>query len=133
MPFLFITRIIHTYLIDYPVAIVLMVAPCRLKLGKGSPVALWFWVAARFTALLLPTLTKRATGLVQLISYWLHTSADGGLGITSITARTVFHFTALEVWYYWVLTAAVLLMTLVLRTPEMSAAQRANLDMRNTI
>jgi hypothetical protein len=38
MPFRFITKSIHTYLIDYPVAILLMVAPFLLKLGKSSPV-----------------------------------------------------------------------------------------------
>ena len=38
----FITKSIHAYLIDYPVAIVLMVAPFLLKLGKSSPVALCF-------------------------------------------------------------------------------------------
>ena len=42
MSFRFITKSIHAYLIDYPVAIVLMVAPFLLKLGKSSPVALCF-------------------------------------------------------------------------------------------
>ena len=42
LPFRFITKSIHAYLIDYPVAIVLMVAPFLLKLGKSSPVALCF-------------------------------------------------------------------------------------------
>jgi hypothetical protein len=37
-----------------PVAIVLMVAPILLKLGKNSPVALWPSVVTRATALLLP-------------------------------------------------------------------------------
>ena len=41
MPFRLITKSIHAYLIDYPVAIVLMVAPFLLKLGQSSPVALW--------------------------------------------------------------------------------------------
>ena len=41
-PFRFITKSIHAYLIDYPVAIVLMVAPFLLKLGKSRPVALCF-------------------------------------------------------------------------------------------
>ena len=54
MPFRFITKSVHTYLIDYPVAIVLMVAPILLKLGKSSPVALWLSVVTRVTALLLP-------------------------------------------------------------------------------
>jgi hypothetical protein len=72
MPFRFITNSIHTFLIDYPVAIVLMVAPFLLKLGKSSPVALWLSMVTRATALLLPALTDDPTGLVRVIRYWLH-------------------------------------------------------------
>ncbi|SDJ35700.1 hypothetical protein SAMN05216338_104712 [Bradyrhizobium sp. Rc2d] len=133
MPFRFITKTIHTYLIDYPVAIVLMVAQFRLKLGKSSPVALWFSLVARITALLLPTFTNHATGLVRVIRYWLHIWVDGALGVISITAPSAFHFTRLDAWYYWVLAAAVLLTTSVLGAPEVSAAQRANLDTRTTM
>jgi hypothetical protein len=43
LPFRFITKSIHAYLIDYPAAIVLMVAPFLLKLGQSSPVALWLF------------------------------------------------------------------------------------------
>src|SRR6266513_3857901 len=46
-----------------PVAIVLMVAPILLKLGKSSPVALWLSVVTRVTALLLPALTATRRGL----------------------------------------------------------------------
>src|SRR5205814_249805 len=49
MPFRFISKSIHTYLIDYPLAIVLVVAPFRLKLGNGSPVALWLSPVTRVT------------------------------------------------------------------------------------
>ena len=62
MPFRFITKSIHTYLIDYPVATVLMVAPFLLKLGKGTPVAVWLSVATRATTLLLPALTDPPRG-----------------------------------------------------------------------
>ena len=37
MPFRFITKSIHAYLIDYPVALILMVAPFLLKLGQSGP------------------------------------------------------------------------------------------------
>lgn len=128
MPFRFVTKSIHTYLIDYPVAIVLMVAPFRLKLGKSNPVALWLSVVTRVTALLLQALTDHATGLVRVIRYWLHLWADRALGVVSITAPADFHVTGLEAWYYWVLAAAVLLTTSVLNAPEVSAAPRGNLD-----
>jgi hypothetical protein len=37
MSFRFITKSIHAYLIDYPVAIVLIAAPFVLKLGQSEP------------------------------------------------------------------------------------------------
>src|SRR6266700_3950667 len=128
MPFRFITKSVHTYLIDYPVAIVLMVAPILLRLGKSSPVALWLSVVTRVTALLLPALTDHPAGLVRVIRYWLHLWVDRALGVVSITAPSAFHFTGLDSWYYWVLAAAVLLTTSILNAPEVSFAQRANLD-----
>ena len=120
MPFRFITKSIHTYL--NPVAIVLMVAPILLKLGKSSPVALWLSVVSRVTALLLPALTDHPAGLVRVIRYWLHLWVDRALGVVSITAPSAFHFTGLDAWYYWVLAAAVLLTTSVLNAPEVSVA-----------
>ena len=53
MSFRFITKSIHAYLIDYPVAILLMAAPFLLKLGQSGPVALWLSVASGVAALLL--------------------------------------------------------------------------------
>jgi hypothetical protein len=92
MPFRFISKSIHTYLVDYPIVIVLMVAPFLLKLGKSSPVALWLSVVTRVTALLLPAFTDHATGLVRVIRYWLHLWADRALGVISITAPLRFPF-----------------------------------------
>ena len=121
MPFRFITNSIHTFLIGYPVAIVLMVAPFLLKLGKGSPVALWLSVVTRATTVLLPALTHHSTGLVRVIRYWLHLWVDRALDVVSIAASSAFHFTGLDTWYYWVLAAAVLLTTSVLKAPEVSS------------
>jgi hypothetical protein len=41
MSFRFISKSIHAYLIDYPIAIVLIAAPFWLKLGQSGPVATW--------------------------------------------------------------------------------------------
>ncbi|MGY2909143.1 hypothetical protein [Bradyrhizobium sp. URHC0002] len=125
MPCRFVTKSIHTYLIDYPIAIVLMVAPFLLKLSKSSPVAQWLSVVTRVTALLLPALTDHATGLVRVIHYWLHLWVERALGVVSITAPSAFHFTGLDASYHWILAATVLLTTTVLNAPEVSAAQRA--------
>ena len=125
MPFRFITNSVRTYLIDYPVVIVLMVAPFPLKLGKGSPVALWFSMVTRVMALLLPTLTEHLTGLIRVITYWQHLWVNRALGVVSTTATSTFHTTGLDARYYWVLAVAVLLTTSALNTPEVSGAKRA--------
>ena len=52
----FITKSIHAYLIDYPVAIVLIAAPFVLKLSQSGPVAMWLSVVAGVAALLLATI-----------------------------------------------------------------------------
>src|SRR3954451_9345640 len=84
MSFRFITKSIHTYLIDYPVALVLVVAPFLLKLGKSSPVALWLSVVTR-VSLLLSAFTDHSTVLVRIIRAALQW-VDRALGVVSITA-----------------------------------------------
>ena len=53
MSFRFITKSIHAYLIDYPVAIVLIAAPFVLKLGQSGPVAMWLSVIVGVAAVRL--------------------------------------------------------------------------------
>jgi hypothetical protein len=133
MPIRFITKSIHAYLIDYPIAIVLMVAPFLLKLGQSNPPALWLSVAAGAAAQLLAALTDHPTGLIRVIPYWLHLWVDRAVGLAFIVATFVFQFTGLDAWYYLVLAAAVLLTTSVFNAPEMGASQRANLGTRKAM
>jgi len=133
MSFRFITKSIHAYLIDYPVAIVLMAAPFVLKLGQSTPVALWLSVVTGVAALLLAAFTDHPTGLVRVIPYWLHLWVDRAVGVVFILAPFAFQFPGRDAWYYWVLAAAVLLTTSVFNAPEMSIAQRANLGTRTAM
>lgn len=133
MPFRFITKSIHAYFIDYPVAIVLMAAPLVLKLGQSGPVALWLSVATGVAALLLAALTDHPTGLVPVIPYWLHLWVDRAVGVVFIIAPFAFRFNGLDTWYYWVLAAAVLLTTSVFNAPEVRTGQRANLGTRTAM
>jgi hypothetical protein len=128
MSFRFITKSIRTYLIDCPVAVVLIVAPFLLKLGKSSPVALWLSVVTR-VSLLLSAFTDHSTALVGVIRASLQW-VDRALGVISITAPSAFHVTGPDAGYSWVFAAAVLLTTSALNAPEVSAGQRANLNMR---
>jgi hypothetical protein len=130
MSFRFITKSIHAYLIDYPFAIALLVAPFVLKLG---PVATWLSVGAGVAALLLPALTDHPTGLIRIIPYWLHLWVDRSVGVMFVIAPFAFKFVGLDAWYYWVLAAAVLLTTSVLNAPEAPAPARSGLDTRTAV
>jgi hypothetical protein len=130
MSFRFITKSIHAYLIDYPVAVVLIGAPFVLKLGQSGPVAMWLSVVVGVAALLLAALTDHPTGLVHIIPYWLHLWVDRAVGVVFVIAPFAFRFFGLDAWYYWILAAAVLLTTSVLNAPEEPVAMPLGLDRR---
>src|SRR3954463_8584673 len=128
MSFRFITRSIHAYLIDYPIAIVLIAMPFVLNLAQSGPLAMWLSVVVGVAALLLPALTDHPTGLVHIIPYWLHLWVDRAVGVLFVIAPFAFRFVGLDAWYYWVLAAAVLLTTSVFNAPEEPVATRLGLD-----
>ena len=130
MSFRFITKSIHAYLIDYPVAIVLIAAPFVLKLGQSGPFAMWLSVVVGAAALLLPILTDHPTGFVRIIPYWLHLRIDRAVGMVFVIAPFAFKFSGLDAWYYWILAAAVLLTTSVFNAPEEPVATCPALDTR---
>ncbi|MGY3076888.1 hypothetical protein ACVWZZ_003259 [Bradyrhizobium sp. LM6.10] len=130
MSFRFITKSIHAYLIDYPVAIVLVAAPFVLKLGQSGPVAMWLSLVVGVAALILAALTDHPTGVVRVIPYWLHLWVDRAVGVVFVIAPFAFKFAGLDAWYYWVLAAAVLLTTSVLNAPEEPIAMRSELGRR---
>jgi hypothetical protein len=126
MPFRFVTKSIHAYVIDYPVVIILVAAPFALKLGQSAPVALWLSVATGVAALLLAALTDHQTGLLRIIPYWLHLWVDRVVGIVFLIAPFAFGIIGHDAWYYWVLGIAVLLVTSVLNAPEESVQTRTS-------
>jgi hypothetical protein len=121
MSFRFVTKSIHAYLIDYPVAFLLIVAPFVLKLGQSNHMAIWLSLVVGVAALLLAALTKHPTGIIPIIPYWLHLWIDRAVGVLFVMAPFAFNFTAVDAWYYWVLAFAVLLVTSVLNAPEESS------------
>ena len=100
MSFRFITKSIHAYLIDYPIAIVLIAAPFVLTLGQSGPVAMWLSVVVGVAALLLAALTDHPTGLIRIIPYWLHLWFDRAVGVVFVIAPFAFKFFGLDAWYY---------------------------------
>lgn len=120
MSYRFVTKQIHAYLIDYPVAIVLLVAPFLLNLGQSNPLALWLSVVTGVAALLLPIFTNHATGLIRVIPYAMHLWVDRLVGVVFLVAPFVLGFSGIDAWYYWVLAVAVGLVTSVFNAPEAS-------------
>jgi len=131
MRFRFVTKTIHAYLIDYPVAALLIVAPFVLKLGESGPVAMWLSIVTGIAALLLAALTDHNTGVVRVIPYWLHLWVDRAVGVAFLIAPFALTFTGLDAWYYWINAAAVLLVTSVLNAPEEDTMSRQALGTRS--
>jgi hypothetical protein len=130
LSFRFITKSIHAYFIDYPVAILLIVAPFFLKLGETNTIAFWLSIIVGVAAFLLAALTDHPAGLIRVIPYWLHLWVDRAVGVIFIVAPFVFNFVKLDAWYYWVLAAAVLLTTSVFNAPEVTTPMNSSLNKR---
>jgi hypothetical protein len=126
MRFRFVTKTIHAYLIDYPVAGLLVAAPFLLTLGESGPVATWLSIVTGIAALLLAALTDHDTGLIRIIPYWLHLWVDRAVGVAFLIAPFAFKFTGLDAWYYWTNAGAILLVTSVLNAPEKTRSIGAN-------
>jgi len=118
MSFRFITKSFHAYLIDYPVALLLIAAPFVLKLGHSGPLAMWLSVVVGVAALLLAAMTDHPTGLVRVIPYWLHLWVDRAVGIVFVIVPFAFKFAQLDAQYYWLLAAAIVFTTSVFNAPE---------------
>jgi hypothetical protein len=124
---------IHAYLIDYPVAVILLVAPFVLKLGPSGSVAMWLSVITGVAALLLPLLTDHPTGLIKIIPYSVHLWVDRAVGIVFLAALFVFGFSGIAAWYYGVLGVAVLLTTSVFNAPGQPASLQNGMGTRDAI
>lgn len=104
----FVTRTIHAYL-DYPVAIALMALPVALHLGSSNPAALWLSVFTGVAAFILTLLTDHQLGVLRVIPYSFHLAVDFSVGVAFFLAPSLFGFTGIDAWYYWVNGAAVLI------------------------
>lgn len=103
----FVTQKMHAML-DYPVAIGLMVMPFLLRLGQSNGLALWLSVGTGVAALLLTLLTKHETGVVRVLPYSVHLAVDFAVGLMFVVAPIAFGFNGLDAWFYWANAAAVL-------------------------
>jgi len=104
----FITKNIHAYL-DYPVALALISLPFVFELGSSNPLAFYLSVVTGATALLLTILTDHQTGLIKVVSYKAHLIVDFLVGLTFVTLPFVLGFSGIDLIYYLLNGAAVLI------------------------
>ena len=117
----FITEKIHS-LLDYPVAVALIVMPFLLGLGASNPLALYLSVITGVAALTLTVLTNHDTGLVKVIPYKIHLMVDFSVAIVFILVPFVLSFKGLDAYYYWVNGAAVLTVVSLHKPEEVQAS-----------
>ena len=103
----FVTKTIHAYL-DYPVALILMIAPFLLGLGDSHPLALWLSVGTGVAAFILTLLTNHQLGVMRVIPYSVHLAVDFAVGVVFLIAPFVLGFAGIDAWYYWANAIAVL-------------------------
>ena len=115
----FVTKDIHA-LLDYPVALTLMVAPALLGLGDSHPAAKWFGIGTGVAALILTLLTNHRLGLFKVLPYWFHVLVDAMVGIVFLIAPFALGFTSLDAWFYWLNGAAVVTVVSLSKPSEAS-------------
>lgn len=103
----FVTKKMHA-LIDYPVALSLIILPFVMGLGESQPVALYASVVTGIAALLLTLATDHQTGVIKLISYNIHLKVDLAVGISFIVLPLILGFKGIDLIYYLVNGFAVL-------------------------
>ena len=103
----FVTKRIHA-LLDYPVAIALILLPFLLGLGTSNPLALTLSVATGVAALLLTILTDHHLGIIRIVPYRVHLIVDFLVAIVFILAPFVLSFEGIDAYYYWINGVAVL-------------------------
>jgi hypothetical protein len=116
----FVTKYIHA-LLDYPVALSLLVLPFILGVGAHNVWAEWISPVTGVAAFVLTILTDHQTGLIRVIPYWVHVAVDRLVGVVFLVAPFAFGMTGLDAYYYWANAVAVLLVTTVLNAPEAKA------------
>jgi uncharacterized YccA/Bax inhibitor family protein len=117
----FVTKYIHA-LLDYPVALGLLVLPFILGLGTDNVWATWISPATGVATFILTMLTNHQTGLIRVIPYWLHVVVDRLVGVVFLIVPFAFGMTGFDAYYYWANAIAVLLVTTVLNAPERKTA-----------
>lgn len=104
----FVTKKIHA-LIDYPVALALIILPLVLGLGESHALALHISVVTGIAAFLLTFITDHQTGVIKLVSYKLHLIVDFIVGLAFVVLPLILGFKGIDLVYYLANGLAVLM------------------------
>ena len=117
----FVTKSIHAIL-DYPVALALIVLPFLLGLGSTHPIALWLSVSVGIAAAILTFFTDHFLGVVRVLPYSFHLAVDFLVALVFLAAPFVFGFTGIDAWFYW-LNGLAVIVVVSLHKPETAEAR----------
>ena len=117
----FVTKSIHAIL-DYPVALALIVLPFLLGLGSTNPIALWLSVSVGIAAAILTFFTDHFLGVVRVLPYSFHLAVDFLVALVFLAAPFVFGFTGIDAWFYW-LNGLAVIVVVSLHKPETAEAR----------
>lgn len=119
----FLTPTLHG-VVDYLAAAGLIIMPFVLGLGASSPLAKWLAVGTGFAVVVASMLTDYKLGALRVLPFRGHLAVDTAVAVLFLAAPSLFGFTGLDAWYYWINAAAVFVVVGLSR-PEPSAGRQA--------
>ncbi len=120
----FISNSVHG-MIDYALALALIILPFVLRFQAISPIGHWLSVGAGGGLFLYSLFTGYSLSLQKLIPYGAHLVLDFVAGLVFLAAPFVFGFTGLVQAYYLAIGAAVVLVVLLSDPKEASLPKAA--------
>ncbi|MEZ5874068.1 MAG: hypothetical protein R3D30_04320 [Hyphomicrobiales bacterium] len=102
----FLTPTLHG-IVDYLAAASLLTLPFILDLGETNPLAKWLAVGTGAAVVVVSLLTDYRYGAIRVLPFRGHLSIDAAAATVFALAPTVFGFTGLDAWYYWLNAIAV--------------------------
>lgn len=120
----FISNQVHG-MIDYALAVALIVLPFVLGFQAISPIGHWLSVGAGAGLFVYSLLTGYSLGLRKMIPYGAHLALDFAAGLVFLAAPFVFGFTGQVQAYFLAVGVAVVLVVLLSDPKEASPAKTA--------
>lgn len=100
-------------MVDYLAAAELLTMPFVLGLGASAPLAKWLAIGTWLAVILTSPLTDDKYGVVRILPYKGHLAIDTAVATAFALAPTLFDFTGLDAWFYWLNAAAVFVVVAV--------------------